>query len=236
MTSQTDSVPTDQTDVQQVPFAIDLFHDLVCPWCRIGHTNLLRAIEMWDGPEVSVRLRPFQLDPTTPREGVDWKEYAEAKFGGDPGPIFERVVQAGANVGLTFNFDKIQRHPNTTAAHALYSLVPEDMRNDVLDRTYRAHFEEGRNIGDIDVLLAIADEAGLNTAEIAKGLARQDLLDVVAEAAQSAGKMGVTSVPLFVIDNALAVSGGQPPEVLVSAMKQALEMRKSEPKPADPVE
>lgn len=228
MTSQTNPSSVEPAGAQPVPFAIDLFHDTVCPWCRIGYTNLRRALEQWDGPEVSIRLRPFQLDPTTPREGVDWREYIRAKFGGNQDAIFARVAQAGAAAGLTFNFDAIKRQPNTILSHALFTLVPEDARDDVLERTYRAHFEEGRDIGDMNVLLQIAEEAGLDTTEIAKGLAREDLLDVVRQAAEAAREMGVTGVPLFIIDNTLAVSGGQPPEVLLAAMRRALAMRDGE--------
>ncbi len=201
---------------------IDLYLDTVCPWCRIGKRNLERAISAWDGEPVEVRYRPFLLDPDLPDEGEPFLPYFRERKGIDaPWPMFDRVAAIGAAAGLDFHFDRVERSPNTLRSHALLALAPADVQSALLDRIQHAYFEEGRDIGDAATLADLAAEVGLDRAETAAALARDDLLAEARTAADAARRFGIQGVPFFVIDGRVAVSGAQPPERLLQAMRQA---------------
>ncbi|HEX5499122.1 MAG TPA: DsbA family protein, partial [Thermomicrobiales bacterium] len=93
---------------------IDLYHDTVCPWCRIGKRHLARAIAEWTGEPVEVRYHPFLLDPDLPDEGEPFLDYFKERKGiADPAPVFDRVTAMGAGAGLDFRFDRVARYPNS---------------------------------------------------------------------------------------------------------------------------
>ena len=203
---------------------IDLSLDTVCPWCRIGKRNLERAIAAWEGEPVDVRYRPFLLDPELPDEGEPFLPYFRERKGiDDPWPMFDRVAATGAAAGLDFHFDRVERYPNTLRSHALLALAPADRQSALLDRIQRAYFEEGRDIGDAATLVDLAAEVGLDRAETFAALERDDVLNDARAAAETARRFGIQGVPFFVIDGRLAVSGAQPPERLLSAMRQAMQ-------------
>src|SRR6476659_6873964 len=123
---------------------VDLVHDIVCPWCRIGKANLDKAISERQGEAVEIRLRPFQLNPQIPAEGTPFLAYMQKLTGSDdPSPIWERVNQAGARAGLTFNWNRVEKMPNTLLAHALIYAAPEADRYRLLDALHTAYFEDG---------------------------------------------------------------------------------------------
>ena len=201
---------------------VDVFHDTVCPWCRIGKRNLDTALAAWDGEPVTVRWRPFFLDETVPPEGLDFRSYfVERKGVADPEPMFARVRQAGAAVGLDFRFDRVRYATNTLLSHRLIALTPSDCQSAVLDAIHRAYFEEGRNIGDFETLADVAAEVGLDRAAIADQLRGDDARDEVLAEATRAREMGITGVPLFLLDEALAVAGAQPASVLLGALRDS---------------
>ena len=209
---------------------IDVYHDTVCPWCRIGKRHLDDALARWDGPPATVRWRPFFLDETVPVEGLDFRSYFIQRKGvADPEPIFETARRAGAAAGLDFRFDRVRYATNTRRSHRLTTLVPEPGRGAVVDGSHRAYFEDGRDIGDIETLADIAAAVGLDRAAVAAQL-RGDAAaaDVLAEAA-SARDLGVTGVPLFVFDGELALSGARPAPVLLSAMRAVRERQPVRP-------
>lgn len=203
---------------------VDVFHDTVCPWCRIGKKHLDDALARWDGPPGTVRWRPFFLDDTVPAEGLDFRSSMMARKGiADLEPMFAAVRRAGAAAGLDFRFDKVRYATNTLTSHRLLALAPEERRGAVLDATHRAYFEEGRNIGDIDTLADAAAETGLDRSTF-RDLLRSDAArdEVLAEAAW-ASRHGITGVPLFIVDGQVVLSGAQPLESLLAAMRAAAE-------------
>src|SRR5690606_34328049 len=137
---------------------IDVFSDTVCPWCRIGKRHLELALADWTGEPVTVRYRSFFLDPNIPAEGRDFKAHMTAKGGGriPLEQFFDTPRQRGAAVGLTFNFEDIEKAPNTMLSHRLAYLTPEARRGEMLDALYAAYFEHGRDIGDTETLIDIA--------------------------------------------------------------------------------
>jgi predicted DsbA family dithiol-disulfide isomerase len=205
---------------------IDVYQDTICPWCRIGKANLLRALASWEGAEsVTLRWHAFQLDPTTPPEGRDFNNSMVEKMGGPERlkQILGQVAQAGAASGLLFNFDKVTRTPNTLLSHQLISLAPEAMKLKLIDAIYKANFEDGLDIGSLDVLINIADELELDGAALGAQLLANEALEAVKADIATAHSYNIRGVPYFILDGKLAVSGAQSSESFLSALKQAAE-------------
>jgi predicted DsbA family dithiol-disulfide isomerase len=202
---------------------IDVYQDTACPWCRIGKAHLRKALEQWAGEPVMVRYRTFFLNDQIPPEGYEFQPYMRAKGGGRV-PLeqfFDAPRRAGAAAGLTFNFERIERAPNTELSHRLVALAPEERREAVLDAVYDAYFEYGRDIGDIAVLLDIAAEHGLDRADTEARLRSDEAAAEVRAEARGAHELGITGVPFFVLNGRYGLSGAQPPQVLLQAMEMA---------------
>jgi predicted DsbA family dithiol-disulfide isomerase len=210
---------------------IDLFHDTACPWCRIGKQHLKLALAQWDGEPVTVNYRTFFLNSATPPEGQDFTEFMLAKSNGQLSPehFFDAPRQAGAAVDLRFNFEAIATFPNTLLSHQLIALSPAAKREQIVEAIYAAYFEHGRDIGQIDEIIDIADRYGLDAAQIRADLQNGTAREQVQSEAQFARQAGISGVPFFIIDGALAFSGAHPPEVILQALQQAAELRQKEP-------
>ena len=175
---------------------------------------------------MEVRWRPYQLDPTLPPGGRDRREYLEAKFGGPQraAAIYARIEEAGREEGIAFAFDRIAVSPNTLDAHRIIrwaGSAGEGVQDRVVEALFKAFFEEGRDIGSHDVLIEIADAAGMDEAVVRDLLASdRDVEAVRAEIAQ-AQAMGVTGVPCFIIDRRHAVMGAEPAERLVEILRES---------------
>ncbi len=204
---------------------IDIFADTVCPWCRIGKRHLELALAEWHGEPVTVRYRSFFLDPDVPLEGRDFQAHMTAKGGGRrlPEEFFAVPRQRGKAVGLTFNFEDIGKAPNTMLSHRLAYLTPEAERGAMLDAIYAAYFEFGRDIGDPDVLAAIAGEQGQDAAAVRAALAGDAGEAQVLADMDFARQAGISSVPFFVFNDKYALSGAQPPEVMGRVLAQVAE-------------
>ena len=209
---------------------IDVISDVMCPWCFIGKTNLDKAIAQMDGVEVEVRWRPYQLDATLPKEGLDRATYLNNKFGGEEGAkqIYDRIRDAGTELGIDFNFEDMKVSPNTLDAHRVILWAggqgPE-IQNRLVDALFRVFFLEGGNIGLDEVLVKAAEEAGMDRTIVAQLLKGDDDKDRVSDEIEHARKMGIQGVPCFIVDNKFAVMGAQPPGNLVDAMQHALAER-----------
>ena len=209
---------------------IDIVSDVVCPWCYIGKRKLETALALPGAaglPAVEVRWHPFQLNPDLPAEGVSRKQYLEEKFGGPQraAEIYERVRAAGRTAGLELNIDGIERQPNTRAAHALIAFAQQaggTMGSEVKERLLKAYFIENRFIGDVEVLVDVAREAGLDADAARAYLSDPAQLEAVAQADGQARSMGISGVPFFIFNQKLAVSGAQDPATLLDAMQQAV--------------
>lgn len=195
---------------------LDIMSDPICPWCYIGKANLERALERSGDHPLVVEWHPFQLNPDMPSGGADRREYLDAKFGSPAGAAraYANVTERAQAAGIDMRIDKITRTPNTLNAHRLIHWAGIEARqNAVVDALFRAYFTEGRDIGDQDVLADIADAAGLDAAIILRLLASDaDVAEIRARDAH-ARQMGVTAVPTFIVAQAHAVPGAQPPEV-----------------------
>lgn len=211
------------------PFTIDVVSDVVCPWCYIGKRKLEAALAMPEaaalGP-VSVRWHPFQLNPDMPPAGISRQQYLSDKFGGPEraAQIYQRVRAAGQAAGLALNIDGITRQPNTLAAHALIAFAQQSTgdANAVKEAILKAYFVDNRFVGDIDVLVDIAQQCGLDGTAARAFISDAAQLQQIAAADAHARAQGISGVPFFIFNGKVAVSGAQDPSALLQAMQQAL--------------
>jgi predicted DsbA family dithiol-disulfide isomerase len=203
---------------------IDVVSDVICPWCFIGSRRLEHALTPPpSGITVDVTFRPFLLDPSTPREGVDLRERLRAKYGGDPEKMFASVEAAAHASGIPLDFSRVRRTPSTVAAHTLLRhAIPRGTQVAFVGALFAAYFLEGRDVGDVDVLAAIAGGHGFDADEVTRIVADENELFLTRGEAQQAAANGVRGVPFFVLGGRLAVSGAQPTEVLRSAIARAV--------------
>jgi predicted DsbA family dithiol-disulfide isomerase len=203
---------------------IDLYADVVCPWCYIGTTHLRQALAgLGDPVDVSVRVRSFQLDPSAPQQPRLLRETLGAKYGPDAvAQMTETVARRGAQAGIRIALDPATALSGSTAgAHRLLQAAWDaDVQPDLADALYRAYFSDGRNIFDRGVLREIAGSAGLSAAEADGALDDEGYLERVLADQQQAQALGISGVPFFVIDERYGISGAQPVEVLRSALEQ----------------
>jgi predicted DsbA family dithiol-disulfide isomerase len=206
------------------PLAIDVFSDVVCPWCFIGKRRLEKAVALRPDIPVEVHYRPYFLNPWVPREGMSRVDYLTAKFGSPERyeKIALRVAQAAANEGLTYNIGALARQPNTLDCHRLILWGGRlGKASRVKQRLMEIYFSEGGDLSDRDVLVQAASDCGLDPAEVRALLASDADVAAVEQAAKSAQEAGIEGVPYYVFGNVLAVSGAQAPEYLAGAIERA---------------
>ena len=195
---------------------LDILSDPICPWCYIGKTNLDKALAQVPDHPFAIEWHPFQLNPDMPAGGMDRRTYLETKFGGKEGAVraYAPVVEHAEAAGLQIDFEAMQRTPNTLDAHRLIHWAGiEGRQTAAVSTLFKAYFEEGRDIGDAEVLGDIADGIGMDASVVLKLLASdadaQDIRD--RDAASRAA--GVTSVPTFIVAGKHAVPGAQPADL-----------------------
>lgn len=208
---------------------IDVVSDVMCPWCYIGKRRLEAALDdIRSEMDVEVHWRPYQLDPTLPKQGKDRQQYLQEKFGGAAGAdqAYAAIRAAGVEEEIPFAFDKIEVSANTLDAHRLIRWAGSlglTTQQQVVDLLFKAYFEDGKNIGDDAVLLEIAEQAGLEMPVVERLLAGEADRDTVAAEIDQARQMGVTGVPCFIIDMQYAVMGAQSAEALADAMRKVVQ-------------
>ncbi|MCK9988611.1 MAG: hypothetical protein AzoDbin1_05083 [Azoarcus sp.] len=214
---------------------IDFVSDFVCPWCFLGKTRLARALEQVrdNHPDLEVRVNwlPFFLNPDTPAAGEPYRPFLEAKFGGRRGAdeVLARVVEAAAPDGLQFAFDRIATRPHTLLAHRLTYRAQSQGHttaqiNALGEALFAAHFQQGRDIGDIATLVDIAVEtAGDRREDVEAYLESDEDAATVKRMAAQLQKQGVSGVPFFIFNRRLAVSGAQTSAALGAAVLQSLQ-------------
>jgi len=202
---------------------IDIYSDIVCPWCYVGKRRLERALTSV-GTDVHVIWRPFQLNPTMPSDGMDRTTYLKAKFGSLEafGRMEEQLLAAGTDEQIPFAFEKIQLTPNTFAAHRLvWHAAQQGKQDGVVENLFRAYFLEGNNIGDLKILTHVAAEAGLDRTETESFLASDKGAAEVKGEEAVGRRLGIRGVPYFILNGTISISGAQPPDIFVSALQQA---------------
>lgn len=200
---------------------IAVFSDVVCPWCFVGKRRLERALDRLGlAGTTAVEWLPFELNPDMPAAGMPRAEYRERKFGRERGADLDRTMtEIGAAEGIAFALGAIERTPNTRAAHTVLAHAADHGRADALkDALLRAYFEDARDIGDLDILLDVADGAGLGRDAVRAALADETLRARVVALERRASDIGVSGVPFFIVDDTWAVSGARSTEDWVTAL------------------
>lgn len=217
-----------------MPIIVDVWSDVVCPFCYLGDTLLHQAIERFpQASEVEVRYHSFQLNPGFPAgEAIKADEYLAKNFRMPADQVAASHAQLagrGAEAGLDYRFTE-SLMVNTRDAHRLIHVAKAAGReHDMVVRLFRAEFTDGLNLADHEVLADLAAELGLSRADAAEALAtgayEKDIDDDIAQARQ----LGISGVPFFVFDNKRAVSGAQPIETFQRALDLSWQDRATQP-------
>jgi predicted DsbA family dithiol-disulfide isomerase len=211
-------------EVMSQAAAIEVVSDVVCPWCFIGKRRLEKALVLAGRESAHIHWKAFELNPQAPKEGLDRQAYRTRKFGSAAyaRELEAHVTQAGAEDGIEFRFDRIERVPNTLDAHRLIWLAGRDGSQDaIVENLFRAYFIEGRDVGSSGVLRDIAAGSGLNAAKVdellSTDLGKREVLDQEREGHAH----GISGVPSFLVGGVPVISGAQKPEILASAFGAA---------------
>jgi predicted DsbA family dithiol-disulfide isomerase len=204
------------------PLRIDLFADVVCPWCFVGHHRLERVLAS-SGRIARITHHPFMLDPHTPPEGDDIPARLRRKYGVAPEPLWTRLEAEARKSGLELDLSKQRLSYPTARAHTLIRHAEGKGTQGALVRDlYRANFIDARNIHDPDVLADVAAPHGFTTDEVLRLVTDDKELATTREVAQAAAATGIDGVPFFVFGERLAVAGAQPEAVLAGTIEQAV--------------
>jgi predicted DsbA family dithiol-disulfide isomerase len=201
---------------------IEVVSDVVCPWCFIGKRRLEKALALVGRKDAEIHWKAFELNPQAPKEGMDRQVYRARKFGraAYAKQLEARVIEAGAEEGIEFRFDRVELVPNTFDAHRLIWLAGR--QDAIVENLFRGYFIDGQDIGNPETLHKIAAESGLDSAKVDEllntNLGKQQVLDEE----RDAHKCGVNGVPSFFLQGQPVMSGAQKPEILASALGHAL--------------
>jgi predicted DsbA family dithiol-disulfide isomerase len=197
---------------------IDIVSDTICPWCFIGKRRLERALEQRPDLEFEIQWRPYRLDPTIPKAGTDRKAYLKAKFGDGP-DVAERgevIRTLGKKENIAFDFSRIARTPSTLDSHRLIRWAGSaGVQDRIVETLFTSYFEEGRDIGDPEILEWIAAGAGMDGDLVRSLLASDADVELVEREDDLAHRMGISGVPTYIFVNKYLVSGAQDPDTLV---------------------
>ena len=207
---------------------IEIFSDVVCPWCYIGKRNLENALQILNEKdehfESSLNWRSFQLNPQLKEDGILRQDYITNKFGEGANSeiIYERVRLAGEAIGLKMNFDKIIMQPNSSKMHSLIYAAKEINRDiEIIENFFKAFFIDGMNLTDFEIVSKVASDSGLDS-ETINGVFHDNLFEkFVQEDIKMSKKYNITGVPFYIIDDSIGLSGAQPPEVIIDAINQS---------------
>jgi predicted DsbA family dithiol-disulfide isomerase len=205
---------------------VEIWSDVVCPWCYIGKRRLESALEQFPHrDQVEIVWRSFQLDPSIPEgETHATLPALAAKYGRsveEMGANMAHVEELAAGEGLQYHLaDGVSG--NTLRAHELLHLAAErDLGPQMKERLLHAYFEEQRSVFDVDSLVPLAVEVGLDEGEVREALADRRYLAAVHQDAATAQALGATGVPFFVVDRKYGAAGAQPAELLLQILERA---------------
>jgi predicted DsbA family dithiol-disulfide isomerase len=210
---------------------LDIFSDPICPWCYIGLKRLEKALEARPEHPLVIEWHPFQLNPDMQKDGINRRAYLEGKFGGTEGAkrAYAPIVETMAKEIPAADLGKIKKTPNTLDAHRLIHWAGLEARQtDMVEALFKAYFEDGRDIGNHDVLIAIADEVGMEDGLVERLLKTEQDIEMMQERDAHGRERGVNSVPLFVVASQHAVPGAQEPEMWIKVIDDLTEQLAAE--------
>lgn len=205
---------------------IDIISDTICPWCFVGKRRLEAALAQRPELDPTIVWHPFQLNPDTPVDGLSREEYMRLKFGERDYPkgFGDTIRAAGESVDIDFGFERMARVPNTVRSHRLLHWAGQEGKQDaVVEVLFRKYFLEALDIGDPDVLVAAAAEAGMDGDAVRTKLDRGDDDEMMRSQDEYVRGMGVTGVPTFIINQKYAVQGAQEAEAFLQVLDKVAE-------------
>ena len=191
---------------------LDIFSDTICPWCYIGKKRLDRAIKKFNTEEFMITWRPFQLNPNMQADGMDRTEYLVSKFGSEDAAktIYDNIFEKGEKEEIHFQFDDIKITPNSFNSHRLLVLAYQKKIQDrMIEDIFQSYFIRGEDIGDPTVLLDIAIKHNIDEDEFKNYLMNKENIEPLANEEIQARKMGINSVPTFIVNQQIVINGAQ---------------------------
>lgn len=202
---------------------VDIFHDTACPWCYIGKKHLFTAVERWRKQAVKIRWHAFLLEDTIPPQGLEFRSFMQARKGIGPQELqqmFDYTQRVGDAAGVELDFNRIRLAVNTTLSHQLIALTPETKKSAIVEAIYKAYFEQGLNIGDIETLVSLGASIGIDPTELRRQLSANAALDEVIADTVNARSRGINSVPLFVFNHKIVVDGSHSVAVFLQVLNR----------------
>lgn len=211
------------------PFTIEIYSDVVCPWCYIGKRKIEAATHYYreahpDERQPEIVWMPFLLNTAIPKEGLDRKKYMQSKFPeqADPTAPSQEVLKAGRALGLEYRFDKIERQPYVIDAHRLIRFAERHHAVDpVVEGLFQAYFMDGKDLSQYEVLLDVAARAGMPPPEVSAYLESEEDTDWVKDEAARARTRGIDTVPFLVLNGRRGDSAIQPVDALLQLLEWA---------------
>lgn len=202
---------------------IDFISDVTCPWCFISKRQLEGALRSVAGPS-TIKWHPMQRYPDLPAAGEEKAAFLKSRFG-DPAGVrrgIEALVKSGSDVGIGFDFENIDRMPNTLSAHRLIYACPANLQNGLVENLFSAFFEKAQDISDRDLLLELAASSGFDPEEALKALEADATRDAVLSEQTRLRQMGLSGIPNILLNKHLAVSGAHNSDSLLRAFDYAV--------------
>jgi protein disulfide-isomerase len=204
---------------------IEIWSDIMCPFCYIGKRHLEKALESFSGrDEVEISWKSYQLDPSIPmqfEEPIGVYEYLAERKGWSmeqSEEMHNHVVEMAASVGLEYNFDRAVV-ANSLYAHRVIQLAKEKGLDDVIEEIFfRAYFTDGKDLASVETLIELGEEAGLEATEIRAAIGCEELAYRVSQDIQEGVNLGVRGVPFFVFDRKDGISGAEPLQVFIDTL------------------
>ncbi|MGE5953326.1 MAG: DsbA family oxidoreductase [Qipengyuania vulgaris] len=216
--------------------SIDIWSDVMCPWCLVGWGNLSQALESLEGEiEADIRWHAFELNPDMPADGEERTAHIARKYGRTMEQSKEvqgRMREAAEAAGVSLDYEGEEPAPdammwNTFAAHRLLTWALEEHGGDAQTRLklalFESHFNHRRRIGEREVLLDVAEEAGLDRSAAAAALDSEDLARKTRVEERAAMEMNITGVPAMIVEGRFMIPGAQPPQAYVNALRRVAE-------------
>ena len=221
--------------------SIDIWSDVMCPWCLVGWGNLSQALESLEGEiEADIRWHAFELNPDMPAEGEERTAHIARKYGRtieQSKEVQGRMREAAEAAGVSLDYEGEEPAPdammwNTFAAHRLLTWALEEHGAEAQMRLklalFEAHFNHRRRIGEREVLLDVAEEAGLDRSAAAAALDSEDLARKTRTEERAAMEMNITGVPAMIVEGRFIIPGAQPPEAYMNALRRVAERTAAE--------
>ena len=205
---------------------VEIWSDVVCPWCYVGKRRFEQALARFAGPaDIEIEYRAYELDPSPGRDKTQTEaQLLAAKFGqsaADAERMLATMTQTAAGEGLSFDFATVVA-ANTFRAHQVIALAADrGVQGAVKERLLKAHFEQGLDVEDVETLARLGAEAGLDADEVRAALTDGRYAETVRAQQEDGRQLGITGVPFFVFDRTYGVSGAQPPEVFLEVLEKA---------------